>query len=154
VNADPVFTRYLNPTGAPFTPEESAAALARYRAHWVEHGYGVWAVEERETGRLVGRLGLSHHRLWPQDVEVGWGLEPAVWGRGYATEGGRAALDHAFTELGRDRVVSIVHPENAASIAVMTRLGIEPWRSVPWPGAGIDLEVRAIERGKWAQSHA
>jgi RimJ/RimL family protein N-acetyltransferase len=77
-----------------------------------------------------------------------------VWGRGYATEGGRAALDHAFTVLGRDRVVSIVHPENAASIAVMTRLGIHPWASVWWPDGGVDVEVRAITRDEWAQSPA
>jgi RimJ/RimL family protein N-acetyltransferase len=111
-------------------------------------------VEERATGRLVGRIGLSHHRLWPQDVEAGWALDPAVWGRGYATEGGRAALDHAFTMLGRDRIVSIVHPGNAASIAVMTRLGIEPWRRVWWPEGALELEVRAIPRAKWAQSPA
>ena len=149
-----MFTRYLSPTGAPFTPDESRAALARWRGHWEEHGYGVWAVEERATGRFVGRIGLSHHRLWPKDVELGWALDPAVWGRGYATEGGRAALDYAFTALGRDRVVSIVHPANAASIAVMTRLGIEPWRSVWWPDGDLELEVRAIARDKWAQSHA
>ena len=77
-----------------------------------------------------------------------------MWGRGYATEGGGAALDHAFTVLGRDRVVSIVHPENAPSIAVMTRLGIDPWRSVWWPDGEIDLEGRPIARDKWAQSHA
>ena len=154
MNADPAFARYLSPTGEPFTPEESAAAFARYRVHWEEHGYGVWVVEERATGRAIGRLGLSHHRLWPQDVEVGWALDPSAWGRGYATEGGRAALEHAFTVLGRDRVVSIVLPDNVAPIAVMTRLGIEPWRSVGWPDGELELEVRAIARDKWAQSHA
>jgi RimJ/RimL family protein N-acetyltransferase len=129
--------------------------LARWRGHWDAYGYGVWAVEEQAApGRLIGRIGLSHHRLWPQDVEVGWALDPGVWGRGYATEGGRAALDHAFTAQCLELVVSIVHPENAASIAVMTRLGIEPWRSVWWPDGEIELEMRAIERGKWAQSHA
>ena len=68
-------------------PRPSGATAATGRSI----GYGVWAVEERATGRIVGRLGLSHHRLWPQDVEVGWGLDPEVWGRGYATEGGVAA---------------------------------------------------------------
>jgi RimJ/RimL family protein N-acetyltransferase len=123
--------------------------LRRWRAHWDEHGYGLWAVEERAGGRFVGRIGLSHHRLLPQDVEVGWALDPAVWGRGYATEGGAAALAHAFGELGVGRVVSIVHPENAASIAVMERLGIRPWRTVWWPEGGIDLDVRAIKSEEW-----
>jgi RimJ/RimL family protein N-acetyltransferase len=142
-----VFTRYLRAR----EPIDTAAQFARFRRHWEEHGYGLWAVEERETGRFIGRVGLSHHRLWPQDVEVGWALDPAAWGRGYATEGGAAALAHGFGELGVDRVVSIVHPENAASIAVMSRLGIGPWRTVWWPEGGIDLEVRAIERAGWTR---
>jgi RimJ/RimL family protein N-acetyltransferase len=83
-------------------------------------------------------------------VEVGWALDPAVWGHGYATEGGAAAITYAFEELGVERVVSIVHPENAASIAVMERLGIRPWRTVWWPEGEIDLDVRSIS----AQSHA
>jgi RimJ/RimL family protein N-acetyltransferase len=144
--------RYLAPGGRLATEADAVEGLRRYRAHWDERGYGLWAAEERESGRFVGRIGLSHHRLWPQDVEVGWSLDPAVWGRGYATEGGAAALAHAFGELGVERVVSLVHPENAASIAVMGRLGIEPWRTVWWPEGGIDLDVRAIERGEWAQS--
>jgi RimJ/RimL family protein N-acetyltransferase len=143
--------RYLAPWGRLATPEDAAEGLRRYRSHWDDHGYGIWAVEERATGNFVGRIGLSHHRLWPDEVEVGWALDPAVWGRGYATEGGAAALAHAFDELGRERVVSVVHPENAASIDVMTRLGIAPWRTVAWPEGGVDLEVRAIERDAWAR---
>ena len=143
--------RYLAPGGRLATREDAVEGLARYRAHWEERGYGIWAVEERASRRFVGRIGLSHHRLWPEDVEVGWALDPEVWGRGYATEGGAAALAHAFGELGRDRVVSITHPENAGSIAVMRRLGIEPWRTVWWPDGDIDLEVRAIGRATWAR---
>jgi RimJ/RimL family protein N-acetyltransferase len=147
LNADRLFNRYLRAR----KPIDSAEQFARFRQHWAERGYGLWAVEERATGTFVGRIGLSHHRLWPEDVEIGWALDPAVWGRGYATEGGAAALAHAFTRLGVDRVVSIVHPQNAASIAVMDRLGIGPWRTVAWPEGGIDLEVRAIERAEWTR---
>jgi RimJ/RimL family protein N-acetyltransferase len=141
--------RYL---GAVDTVEQ----FTRFRQHWDEWGYGLWAAEERDTGSFVGRVGLSHHRLWPQDVEIGWAFDPAVWGRGYATEGGAAALAHAFGDLGVDRVVSIVHPENAPSIAVMGRLGIRRWRTVWWPEGAVELDVRAIEREEWArlQSHA
>ena len=146
---DERFMRYLAPGGRLASREDADESLRRYRRHWEEHGYGVWAAEERASGRLVGRLGLSHHRLWPQDVEVGWGLDPAVWGRGYATEGGAAALAHAFETLALERVISIVHPENAASIAVMERLGIRPWRTAHWPEGDIDLEVRAISRTAW-----
>ena len=150
INAQPAFTRYLNAHGHPLTRAESKQALARWRRHWDEHGFGLWAVEERESGRLVGRVGVQYHSLWPQDPEVGWGLDPAVWGRGYATEAGAAAIGHAFETLGVPRLVSIVHPGNRASIAVQERLGIHPWREIPWPGTGVLLEVRAIERTEWA----
>jgi RimJ/RimL family protein N-acetyltransferase len=128
------------------TAEETARQAERVRRHWERFGYGIWAVEERDSRRFVGRVGLSHHRLWPEDVEVGWALDPDVWGRGYATEAGRTSIDYAFGPLALPRLVSIVHPENAASIGVMERLGITPWRRVRWPEGGIDLEVRTIER--------
>lgn len=151
INADPAFTRYLTPDGHPFTRTQSEEALARWRAHWDEHGFGLWAVEERETGRLIGRVGVQYHRLWPADPEVGWGLDPSVWGRGYATEAGAASIEHAFATLDAQRLVSVVHPENRASIAVQERLGIRPWRTVPWPGTRVELEVRAVERSAWTR---
>ena len=81
---------------------------------------------------------------------MGWGLDPEVWGRGYATEAGAAAIEHAFATLPAARLVSIVHPDNWASVAVQERLGIHRWRTVWWPDGEIDLEVRAIERAEWA----
>ncbi|HEY6332208.1 MAG TPA: GNAT family N-acetyltransferase [Blastocatellia bacterium] len=55
--------------------------------------------------------------------ELGWALARSAWGHGYATEAGRRALDYAFTEMGRDRVISLIHPDNAASIRLAERLG-------------------------------
>ena len=149
INADARFARYLTPDGSPIPRPRSEAQLRRFRAHWEEHGFGLWAVEERATGRFVGRVGVQFHHLWPGDPEVGWGLDPAVWGRGYATEAGRAAIEHAFRTLAVPRLVSIVHPDNVASIRVQERLGITPWREVDWPEGGVALEVRAVERARW-----
>jgi RimJ/RimL family protein N-acetyltransferase len=125
---------------------ETEAQLERFHRHWLEHGFGIWAVEERATGRLVGRIGLSYHRLWPTEPEVGWKLDPEVWGRGYATEGGRASVRHAFEALGTPRVVSIVHPENTASIAVMRRLGLEHDGDLWWPEGELELLRYALRR--------
>jgi len=150
LNTDPRFTRFLTADGRPFTAAESAGAVARWRHHWEEHGFGLWAVEERETGRFVGRVGVQFHRLWPDDPEVGWGIDPDLWGRGYATEAGAAAIEHAFATLAIPRLVSIVLPANTASIAVQTRLGIRPWETVWWPDGKTDLEVRVLERVEWA----
>ncbi|MBD0329070.1 MAG: GNAT family N-acetyltransferase [Thermoleophilia bacterium] len=148
LNADPSVVRYLTPGGRAMSRAESEEQLRRFRRHWREHGFGLWAVEEKASGRLVGRIGLQYHRLWPTDPEVGWKLDPAVWGRGYATEGGRASIRHAFETLGVPRVVSIVHPDNAPSIAVMERLGLalagRPW----WTEGDLELLRYALERSR------
>jgi RimJ/RimL family protein N-acetyltransferase len=120
------------------------AQLARFREHWEEHGFGLWAVEERKTRRFLGRIGLQYHRLWPHDPELGWALDPALWGQGFATEGGAVALAHAFDTLGFDRVVSIVLPANVPSLRVMERLGFVEWRRLPSQWG--ELAVHAIER--------
>ena len=81
---------------------------------------------------------------------MGWGIDPELWGRGYATEAGAAAIEDAFATLEIPRLVSIVLPGNTASIAVQTRLGIRPWHTVWWEEGGADLEVRVLERADWA----
>jgi RimJ/RimL family protein N-acetyltransferase len=81
-------------------------------------------------------------------------LDPEVWGRGYATEAGGACLPPMFEEHGFERVVSIVRPENARSIAVQERLGFEPWREVLWEEVGIMLQVRSLTRAEWERRRA
>ena len=93
-----------------------------FSGHWTLRGYGTWAVEETATGAMVGRIGLHNPEGWP-GLEVGWTLARSVWGLGYATEGGRASIEFAWNELGADRVISIIDPENKRSIAVAERLG-------------------------------
>src|SRR5262245_18931182 len=90
--------------------------------HWSLRGYGLWAAEERSSGVLVGRIGFWSPEGWP-GFELGWMLRRSFWGRGYATEGARAALQFAFTRLGQPHVLSLIHPENAASIRDAHRLG-------------------------------
>ena len=150
MNVDERVYRYLS--GSAYSREETAAQLARFRDHWERHGFGIFAIEERESGRLVGRSGPAYHRLWPDDPELGWTLDPAVWGRGYATEAGAACLPPLFEERGFQRLVSIVHPENTRSLAVQDRLGFRDWREVLWDETGINLKVRALTRAEW-ESH-
>lgn len=90
-------------------------------------GLGHWAVEERDAGRLVGAVGLLQHDDWtatPYTVEVGWLIAKDAWGRGYATEAGRAALSYAFDELGLERVICIVDPRNRSSRRVAEKLAL------------------------------
>lgn len=118
--ADPEVMRYL--TGVPLSRMDAWRHLAIIVGHWYLRGYGMWAVEEKETGSFVGRIGFYNPDGWP-GFELGWTIVRSRWGRGYATEGARAALAHAFTAMDRDHVISVIHPENRASIRVAEHLG-------------------------------
>lgn len=135
-------------TGRALRPDETAALLARLEAHWDQHGFGLWAAEERSTGELVGWVGLSHPTHVPEmaeEVEVGWRLRRPAWGRGLATEGGRASLAHAHEVLGLRRLVSLVHPDNARSRRVAEKLGLEVEREIRHPHSGWPVLVYARE---------
>ena len=151
LNSDPRFLRFLTPGGEAYPPGWTADKLARMQRDWEENGWGSWALEQRDSGRFVGRIGFQLHRLWPDDVELGWGVDPEVWGRGYATEAALAALRQAFEGAGFSRVVSILHPENAPSIRVAEKIGERPYANVHWAPGGVDLLVYAIGRDEWAR---
>lgn len=119
--ADPEVMRYIG-EGKPLDRAGAWRVMATHLGHWQLRGYGLWALEEKATGRLMGRAGLWNPEGWP-GLEAGWLLHRPYWGRGFATEAGRAAMDAAFRVLGVDHVISIIHPANAASIRVAERLG-------------------------------
>src|SRR5437773_4072764 len=112
--ADAEVMRFLN-DGRPMTDLEVWRQMAYFIGHWHFRGYGIWAVEEKESGGLVGRIGFINPTGWP-GFELGWTLGRDSWGKGYATEGASRALDYAFTELERDHVISLIAPENLGSI--------------------------------------
>jgi RimJ/RimL family protein N-acetyltransferase len=119
--ADPVVMRYLG-TGQTLGTWASWHACSAMLGHWLLRGYGQWVAEERATGITLGRIGLFNPDGWP-GVEVGWALAAEHQGKGYATEGGAAALGYAFDVVGAERVVSLIHPDNVASIRVAEKLG-------------------------------
>lgn len=109
------------------TREESDALFDRIQRHFAEHGFGLWAVEAEGVAPLVGFVGLNvptFEAPFTPCVEIGWRLAAEHWGRGYATEAARAALDFAFGPLDLPEVVSFTVPANARSRAVMHRLGM------------------------------
>jgi RimJ/RimL family protein N-acetyltransferase len=114
--------------------EGTRAQVERFIAHWKQHGFGLWAVEHRATGRFIGRIGLMHHDDWtasPHDAEVGWVIARDMWGKGLASEGGAAAL--AFgAQQGLKSFVSIAHVDNAASQRVMQKLGLTRQGETVW----------------------
>jgi RimJ/RimL family protein N-acetyltransferase len=113
--------RYIG-DGQPLARPMAWRNLALMIGHWSLRGYGLLAAEERSSGVLAGRIGFWNPDGWP-GFELGWMLRRSFWGRGYATEGARAALDFAFTRLGQPHVISLIRAENVASIRVAERLG-------------------------------
>jgi RimJ/RimL family protein N-acetyltransferase len=126
--ADPAFTRHL---GGGWSRRRVVEMLDRAGRHHAEHGFGPLAVEDRATGALVGRSGLSFHVAWPADPELGWWIAPERQGEGLATEAGAACLRNAFETLRLPRVVSIALEANAASRRVMEKLGFRLHERVP-----------------------
>lgn len=120
--ADPEVVRHLGGGGQPWDRGRSWRHLAFVSGHWLLAGTGSWAAEHKETGTFLGVIGFSEPEGWP-GFELAWLLARRWWGFGYATEGARAALDHAFTRWKRERVISLISPENRRSIRVAERLG-------------------------------
>ena len=117
--ADPEVVRFV---GAPFSRSEAWLHIATILGHWQLRGYGMWAVESRSNGALIGRIGFYEPEGWP-GMELGWMLARDQWGRGLATEGARAALQFASSALGKSQVISLIHPVNVRSIRVAEKLG-------------------------------
>ena len=148
VNADAEVMRFLN-GGIPLTRVESGQVSDRVLEHWNAYRFGLWAVLEREAGRMIGFAGLCHplwYLDWAQAVEVGWRLRRDVWGRGYATEAGRESLRVGF-ERGLAEIVAFVHPDNHRSAAVATRLGMHLTDRVPHPQRPHELDVYVARAG-------
>lgn len=145
LSQDPEVMRYVGDRHLP-TLQETWRAVAAWIGHWVLRGYGQWAVEERGSGRFIGRLGVHNPVGWP-GPEIGYMLGKPWWRRGYATEGAQAAMDWAFTQIGFEELISLIDPANAASIGVATRLG-EVWRGEV-ELHGFRLRRYAITRAEW-----
>jgi RimJ/RimL family protein N-acetyltransferase len=124
LNADPDVMEHLTSVLSRAASDRLVDAIVD---GWAEHGFGLWAVELRRDGRLVGFTGLSRPSFeapFTPAVEVGWRLARDAWGHGYATEAARAALAYGFETVGLDEIVSFTVPSNARSRRVMERLGM------------------------------
>lgn len=121
IYADARTMQYLG-TGATFSRDETWRAIGSMLGHWLLRGYGMWAVEERSSGTMVGRVGFIEPEGWP-GFELGWVIEGSRRGRGYAPEAATAALRYAREVLGKARVISLIRPSNAASIRVAEKIG-------------------------------
>lgn len=142
MSADPEVMRYLG-DGRVLGQWQSRGEVAVHIAHWALRGYGQWALERKEDGASIGRAGLWSPPGWP-GLEVGWKLARDAWGKGYATEAGRAAMEWAWRSLDAPELISIIQPGNAASIRVAERLEMRPLRETTFKGQ--DVVIFGIDR--------
>ena len=148
INADAEVMRHIL-DGSVRDRRQSAEGLQRMMRDWDERGFGLFAVELRETGALLGWAGLAVPGFLPEvlpAVEIGWRLSRAAWGHGYATEAAAAALRFGFADRGLDRVISIRHVDNTRSARVMAKIGLRYEFSTVVPVVGQPVAVHAVTR--------
>lgn len=121
--------------------------ICAHTAGWHFFGFGKWAVEEKASGRVIGRVGyLDSPYDWP-GLELGWTIARDRWGQGFASEGAKAARDWGFETLGAARIISMIDPANAASMAVAAKVGATRWRD--FEHEGVTQTLWSITRDEW-----
>ena len=148
LNADPQVMEFFPWT---LTMLETQALMSVMIERTASDGFSFAPVEEKQTGRFIGFVGLNRPRHDPAlpfepCVEIGWRLLPSAWGKGYATEAARAWLGFGFETLGLSEIVAMTTEHNTASRAVMERLGMryDPRDDFDHPG---------VEQGHALQRH-
>jgi RimJ/RimL family protein N-acetyltransferase len=150
MNADP---RVMEHFPSVLSRAESDALASAIEQHFHEHGFSLWAVEVPGVTSFAGCIGLAIPRFqahFTPAVEIGWRLAVPYWGRGYATEGARAALAFGFGPMGLREIVSFTTEGNLRSRRVMERLGMthDPGDDFDHPGleAGHPLRRHVLYR--------
>ncbi|MBV8080032.1 MAG: GNAT family N-acetyltransferase [Actinobacteria bacterium] len=133
--SDPNVMCWLSRSGSPETREDAAARIERWTRAWEIDGFGHFIVVRRDPAAVIGRVGFL---VWADDpwshglraeigdraeIELGWSLESAAWGRGYATEAARAARDWGLEHVEMRRLISLIDHENVRSQRVAEKIG-------------------------------
>jgi len=122
--ADPQVMRYFP---EPLTRLEAAALIGRIRGHFNEYGFGLWALERKDSGAFIGMTGLLNVNFdapFAPAVEIGWRLARRHWGLGFASEAAWTCLRCAFAQLRLEEVVSFTSEINLPSQKVMQAIGM------------------------------
>jgi ribosomal-protein-alanine N-acetyltransferase len=115
---------YWFPKGDGYTHEESKKSLIAILKHWGKHGFGIWGIVDKANGALIGRCGLNKIDE-TSEVEVDFVLTPNSWGKGYATEAAKAALEYGFQRLKLQNIIALAKPDNTASRRVIEKIGMQ-----------------------------
>ena len=121
IMTNPTVTKYLG-TGRDLTEEDVKKALSYYKALW-NKGYGIFAVKEKTSGKIIGHCGIQP--ISDGRIEILFAYAPDAWGKGYATEAGKAVLAYAKEHFEVKEINAMSYPQNMASIAVINKLGFK-----------------------------
>ncbi len=123
LDRDPRVMKYIA-DGKPSSREAVAQRIKRFlRYPTLYPDLGVWRAARRDNGAYIGWFALNYAGK-STDIEVGYRLLPAAWGKGFATEGAQAIVDYGFDDLGLDRIIGVTHPGNKASQRVLMKAGL------------------------------
>lgn len=112
---------------------------------YATHGYGMYCVERKNDGVAIGLCGLVR-RDWLDGIDLGFAFLPAFRRQGYAMEATTATVQHAFNDVGLERLLAIVQPENRGSIALLDKLGMTLTGHVRPPGGEDELCLYELRR--------
>lgn len=154
INADPEVMRWIG-DGSVRDERQTKAGIEAAQCEWDRHGFGLFALETRSGGELIGFAGLAVPEFLPEvmpAVEIGWRLGRPFWGRGLATEAARAALHFGLTEGGLERIVSIAQVGNNASERIILKLSMRLERETVDPTCSRPVRVHAITKAQYLAS--
>ena len=136
-----------------YTREQTAAFVEKL-LNWDRAGLpSQFAVVLESTGTLLGYCGFFHHNVDGIDeIEIGYRMHPDYWNKGLATEAALAVRDHGFRDLKLDRVISLVHPDNAPSRRVAEKNGMKLEKETTF--RGFPTQVFALWREQWLTMNA
>jgi len=127
--ADPEVIAGATYSGQTMNRSQAWNWLSSMLGHWHLRGFGIWAVEEKASGDFIGRIGLQLLD-WFEDVELVWMLARPYWGKGYATEGAKSAIQFAFRSLELPVISAVIRTDNLRSLRLAKRLGMSRAREL------------------------
>lgn len=142
----PSFIRFIGDRGIRSLDQARTYIEERALASYGKNGFGPFAVELKDNGRVIGIVSLLD-RDELDDVDIGFAILPDFWRQGFASEASSAVIEFAMTDLGIKRVIAITQPDNIGSIKTLHKMGLSPESMTRLEGDDVDLRLYAIERG-------
>ena len=144
IQSDPVHMRFYP---HPFSVQETEDWIAWTRGNYERNGFGLLAVDDLASGEFLGNVGpVVQHVDGVDEIELGWSITPTRSRQGIATEAAIACRDWVFTQVGADRVISLIRPENDPSRGVARNLGMTIWKQTMFGSVPLLQDVWRTDR--------